>query len=360
MKLENIKEQTEMKINLVAIYVNNWLYVVENTKKNNILFVDCMCNTGMYDENKKGTALRVLDIFILHANSHKNKNYILFLNDKEKGKIKFLKDYIENNYQLPNNIYVNFYNKDVNDLFDYLDGHLSNYFSLIFVDPYNFGAVNLNKYIHLIDNNYCETFFNFFTSDIQRNHDSKLYVNKREAIEKSLKDIFIDKYESNEQCLKAFEIQLRTCRNIKFVFSYEFKNMNNRNIYYIVYATPNVKGLDKLKTSLWEVFKGAPMHINKRNRNQLDFFEIGDVSKEEYYLNNYLPNVIEESKNYFTDSIFSYDDYLKFICEETMLRSGHIIKKIIDPCIKNGTLIYMKKVGNNRKKSTYRWVIDNE
>ncbi|MCD7808719.1 MAG: hypothetical protein LUH02_05195, partial [Erysipelotrichaceae bacterium] len=58
-KLERISEQTEMKIKLISTYVEEWINVVENTNfgVDHILFVDCMCNRGLYEHNIKGTPI---------------------------------------------------------------------------------------------------------------------------------------------------------------------------------------------------------------------------------------------------------------------------------------------------------------
>ena len=66
--LDEKKEQTTYKIKYVSKYIENWLYVVTNIAEvKNISFVDCMCNAGVYLDGETGTAIKVLQHFIMFA-----------------------------------------------------------------------------------------------------------------------------------------------------------------------------------------------------------------------------------------------------------------------------------------------------
>lgn len=360
-ELDAIKEQSRKKIELVGEYVDNWLYVVENAKmvnKNEIIFIDCMCNSGIYKNNDKGTAIVVLERFIKHAKEHYGIKYELHLNDNDKEKIIFLKNVIKN-IERPSNVFVYYSNEDVNVYLDSLKKttKFGKAFTLIFVDPFNFGTVDINRFCSLLNVTYCEILFNFFTSDIRRNIHNEHAPNKMQKIKASLSDFMSTNYTNDRECLNCFIQSLKKCRYIKYTFSIEFRNKNNQNLYYLVYATPNINGLNKLKESIWKVFKGAPYHINKKDDKKLSLFDLDESKQmlEEYYLSNYLPDVIEDCRLKFKNSIFTYDDIQEFIMEETMLKSGQIIKHVIKPSLKNGMLTYDSKSGKSFKKSTYKW-----
>lgn len=358
-ELDEIKEQSRKKIELVDEYVDNWLYVVENVSgKNEIIFIDCMCNSGIYKNNEKGTAVVVLEKFVKHAKEHPYKKYELYLNDYDKDKIIILKNVMDN-IDRPANVLINYSNTDVNAYLHSLKRNkkFNNAFILIFVDPFNFGTVDINNFCSLLNVTYCEILFNFFTSDIRRNIHNEYAPNKMEKIKSSLSDFMSTDYKNDRECLNYFIQNLKKCRYIKYTFSIEFRNKNNQNLYYLVYATPNIEGLNKLKESIWKVFKGAPYHINKKNDKMLSLFDLDEMKEgvEEYYLTNYLPDVIKDCKLKFENNIFTYDEMLSFIMEETMLKSGQIIKYVIKPSLNDKTLIYVKKAGKSFKNSTYRW-----
>lgn len=76
---KDITNITKNKIDYISDYVNNWTYVNENSRYcNNLNFIDCMCNAGIYNDGTLTTSMRILKIFIDHAKIHKEKRYNIF------------------------------------------------------------------------------------------------------------------------------------------------------------------------------------------------------------------------------------------------------------------------------------------
>lgn len=147
--LDDKKPQTTYKIKYVKEYVKNWLYVMSNRQEqNNINFIDCMCNAGIYKDGDCSTAVEVLNLFIEFSRKHKDKTYNLFLNDFDKDKIKIMKEVCDTILiNGPDNIKIYFNEIDVND---YILSLIKNnvffifpHSTILFVDPYNFGTVNI-------------------------------------------------------------------------------------------------------------------------------------------------------------------------------------------------------------------------
>ena len=62
--LDDKKEQTTYKIRYVVRYVKQWAIIeAERPKINQINFVDCMCNAGVYKDGDFCTALEVIKVF---------------------------------------------------------------------------------------------------------------------------------------------------------------------------------------------------------------------------------------------------------------------------------------------------------
>ena len=97
------------------------------------------------------------------------KNLVVYLNDIDKERIKIF-DKIYQKYILPqksSNLRVHSKNKDVNDYLDMIAADSQNKqglfaygkCNLIYVDPYNFGTVQISKLHAILENNYCELLF---------------------------------------------------------------------------------------------------------------------------------------------------------------------------------------------------------
>ena len=104
--LDEAKLHTQYKIKYIKDYVRRWLNVAINYRQRNIVFIDSMCNAGIYKNGIKGTCIEVIELFIEYARENQNKQFYVFLNDYDKNKVNILKGLI-NNYNMPNNLKIN-------------------------------------------------------------------------------------------------------------------------------------------------------------------------------------------------------------------------------------------------------------
>ncbi|CAL7879266.1 three-Cys-motif partner protein TcmP [Fusobacterium necrophorum] len=329
-KLDPKKDQTNYKIKYVTEYVYLWL-IVSCKRENieNINFIDSMSNAGIYQDGELGTSVEVFRLFQKFSKNNPQKTFNLFLNDKDDKRIEILKKIINHFSKNESNINVYFSNEDVNI---YLN---QNEFSaqlkypastVLFVDPYNFKDSNLNIIYNFANRYYCELFYNLFYNDILRN-----YVKDSKMI-----DIFIKSVEN--------EFRENKYKKERFIFSYSFKNKKNTEIYRIMFITPNIRGIEKLKEALWNIFKGLPCYKNIENKNQLTMFrEEKEVSLLEYAASEAREFLLDKFNK---DTILVYDDIKKFLIQKTILKDGQFIKHVIKPLIKEKKIKKMGDVSN--------------
>lgn len=65
--LDEAKLHTQYKIKYIKDYVRRWLNVAVNYRQRNIVFIDSMCNAGIYKNGIKGTCIEVIELFIEYA-----------------------------------------------------------------------------------------------------------------------------------------------------------------------------------------------------------------------------------------------------------------------------------------------------
>lgn len=358
--IEEKKAQTTFKIKYITNYVEKWLYVFsskDNVKYIN--FIDCMCNAGIYQDGDFGTAIEVLKLFIEFAKKYREKTFNLYLNDIDKNRIRIIQTLCnESGYSNIANINVKYSNLDVNDyVSEITDNSELNLFgaTILYVDPYNFGTVKVPVLKNFISKHYCEVLYNVFTSDVTRNGFNQKIL---KCIDITNRDI------KTEEDLLSYTIEELKVNKMKYYFYYTFKNQNNTELYRILYITPSKIGLEKLKDTLWEVFKGKEFHRNERPKketNQMSMFEIIDEFKD--YDKNYLINIysLEAQRKLlekFNKKTVPYGDIELLILTNTMLKSSHTINYVIKPLIKAGKLKKLEKVSNkNNYKSDFYVII---
>lgn len=346
--LDEIYEHTEYKIKYVKKYVEYWLYVVANFDNvKNINFIDCMCNAGIYKNGVLGTPIEVLILFIKFSIEHPEKKFNLFLNDSDINRIQIIqkmcgllnsKDY--------SNLHIYFTNMDVNNYLDKLVNGFSFFgnkgynqlsSTILFVDPYCFGEVKINKIKNFTDTFYSELIFNYFNSDYRRNIDNIATPAKRQKIIDSMTGIVEYNPNMNEKEVEDLIQKNIKGRYIKHSFSYPFRIKTNVELYHIIYATPNPKGLMKIKESLWDVFKGDTFFKNGTGGDQISLFD--DSELKEMNAQNFSIEAQDLLIKKFNGQTINYEMICEFVLEHTMLKDSHIINYLLNPLINQGKVI---------------------
>lgn len=353
--LDPKKPHTTKKIEYVTAYVRQWLFVMtgDALNKTHINFVDCMCNAGIYADGDLATATEVFKLFNEFAKNHPTKQFRLFLNDYNSIRIDIIAricDTIKND-SLSN---ISFFT-NVGDVNEYISNlskqeNLTGFSTstILYVDPYDFGTVNIPTLKKFTDTNYCELIYNVFTSDFVRNKfDSR--------ISKCLDDENA-KFTTKEQLVEYMVTLLKRDSKFKYHLAYEFKTQTNAELYQIMFFTPNSAGLDKIKEALWETFNGQFSHRNKAqdNSGQIQMFTADD--DRQMLLNMHSA----EAKNlllqkYKGQKDIHYDVWVDYILSNSMLKSSYILNNLLKPLIASGQIIKLNKgvIKSNFKKDFY-------
>lgn len=364
--LDEIDEHTEYKIKYVKKYVEYWLYVTSNFEHvKNINFIDCMCNAGIYKNGVLGTPIEVLSLFIKFSIKYPTKNFNLFLNDSDTYRIQIIQKTCNLlKYKKYSNLHIYFSNMDVNSYLDKLVNSFSYFGSnrynrlsstILFVDPYCFGEVKIKKIKNFTDTFYSELIFNYFNSDYRRNIDNISTPAKRKKIIDSMTGISGYSPKMNEKQVEELIQKNIKGKYIKYSFSYPFRIKTNVELYHIIYATPNPKGLMKIKESLWDVFNGDTFFKNGSNRKQISFFDDSEV--KEMNVQNFSIEAQDFLFKQFCGQTISYKIICEFVLEHTMLKDSHIIDYLLNPLINQGKIIKNNTNGKrNFKNDSYTFV----
>ena len=360
--LDEIYEHTEYKIKYVKKYVENWLYVVTNFDNiKNINFIDCMCNAGIYKNGVLGTPVEVLLLFINFSIEHPEKNFNLFLNDYDVNRINIIQKICNIlNFKNYSNLNIYFSNINVNTylerqknnvLFFGNNGYKKLSSTILFVDPYCFGEVKIKNIIDFTNTFYSELIFNYFNSDYRRNIDNTSTPAKRQKIIESMDGIVGYSSSMNEKQVEDLIKQRIKGRFIKHSFSYPFRIKTNVELYHIIYATPNPKGLIKIKDSLWTVFNGDSFFKNGTAGDQLSLFDENEF--KEMNVQNFSREAQELLLAKYSNKTVDYQTICKFVLEHTMLKDSHIINYLLKPLVEQGKIIKNNTKGRRDYKNDF-------
>lgn len=370
--IQEISNHSKHKINFIKKYVEKWLYVAVNSgKAKSICFIDCMCNSGIYADGTLGTSTEVLKLFADFSKQHPDIKFNLFCNDYNPERIENIQNVFreKTDYLNCSNIEVFFETKDVNEYlqdlikmntyFDY-NAHA---FTILFLDPYNFGTVKMEYVMNFFKKYYAELLYNYFSSDINRNQNNNTATNKRKQINESMQGMIGYNEDMNYIQIKDNIIYNLCTTQIKHCFTYQFKISTNLEIYNIIFGSPQkeLKGIEKIKEVLWDLFDGDPNNYRliKSEKNEENWYA-GQTTlfDDEFTIKNnlhyYSNEAIEKLKEKFAGQKVEYEEIKSYVLCYTMLRNNDIVEHVIKPMLEEGSLKKLFSIRkNNYKKARY-------
>ena len=363
---EEIKSHTTKKIEFVKSYVDQWLFVLSNVSKY-IFFIDAMSNAGLYENNYLSTSIEVLNVFVEHAKVHPDVQYYLLSNDYDEEKVKTM-NAIFNIYQTElrkakiYNISMTMFHMDACDFlnritknyhFPYVKGVQRSI--LLWVDPYNFLSCKLAESIRTFSNSiYCEVLLNFFCNDYSRNiTNPNSKEHKKELIEFTTNFCKCNSPTPKASTLRDKYIEvMKETTQMNYHYFVTMKNKLNAPLYYLLFLTPNLIGLEKAKEATWKVLEHNEEYCES-------------IEEDPYFINLFGENPQEAA---FSNALYKIDlilaDYvgtkitykkIEEIClQNTFMKKGHVIDKVIKPFIDSGKLIKQNIEGvRNYTKDEY-------
>ena len=287
--ISKVSPHTIKKFELIEAYVQTWAHKLleygRNTGNcNGIVFIDCMCNSGMYlneetGELVEGTPIRVARVLsdVMREQNYQDRQAWLYFNDLSQDKIDELQKHMPAETR---NFHISLSVGDGNLLLRSIGSRLSaqakiNY--LLVYDPYQ-ATIDWAALLPFI-RNWGEIILNHMVSDSIR------------AVSQARRPDAISKYESTylakiEDLIDfgsdrdAFEQRIKdiiTVLNGKnhkryYIASYPFFNSKNTVVYNLLHCTSSFVGFKLYKSTAWTTFGGkSSMKKSKIDPGQLRF-----------------------------------------------------------------------------------------
>lgn len=346
MKYDTIKPHTQKKIQLIKNYVNNWLYVgCTSPNIETLNFIDTMCNASKYKCDTKSTAFEVFILFHEFASHNPSKTFNLFINDYDADKVNDLMEG-SRKYSELDNLTINPSCLDVNDYLIQISGAKYNRFfsyktlSILYVDPFDFGTVNLQRVLFFMNQRYTELIYNYMHNDVVRNIGNDHYPYKVASIHDAL--VGIDGFNEQlnaEQTMDLVSNTLRKTNGTRYAFTFDFRNKKNVTIYYLIFTTKNIAGLKKYKEALWSTFEGQEFFANPVS-TEVKQMTLGDFLEDDC---DYAERGIDKVKQAFSGRNFSLQQLEEYILEFTILKASHLKRLILKPLMKQGKIALVHK-----------------
>ena len=280
---------TIKKFELIEEYIKSWAQkLMLNDLCNGLIFIDCMCNSGIYTNNAgemvKGTAVRVSEALLEVARTYTDKAVYIYLNDKDTKRVDELEKHLpqdERNFKIITS------RGDDHELLRtigpqlYGTGHL-HYFLLD--DPYD-ATIDWEALLPFF-RNWGEVMINHMVSDPVRAIKSA----KRKMTKAKYENTYLEDFEklvpygSNKTAYEArVEEIINSLKGARryFVSAFPFYNTQNSLVYNLIHCTSNKEGFKLYKKSAWKVFGAQSSTKHSAENIQFSFNLFGEIAEEE-------------------------------------------------------------------------------
>jgi three-Cys-motif partner protein len=259
-----MEPQTWAKHQILRNYLEGWFGVMGQTN-NKILFIDAFAGPGRYEDGSPGSPLIALDTLLKHPVINKKCEFILLFNENVKARADHLMSILEvgeKSNPMPKNVTVFPTNMD----FVELSAEIASIFTgtqerlvptFAFIDPFGFSDSPLTALSDLLSFPKCELLTFLGLNSINRFATAKNVAGHMESLFGTSK-VFEHAPHAGDPnritfFVKLYEDQLKATCGFKYCRTFIMKNKSGLEIYALVFATKNVKGLDLMKKSMWKM-----------------------------------------------------------------------------------------------------------
>lgn len=295
---------TIKKFELIETYIKAWAQILMlNDSCSGIIFIDCMCNSGVYkDDSRKtvyGTPIRVANALLDVARTYPHKQVHLFFNDIDSKRIEELKKHLpqdERNYKIVTTT------RDANELLKWIGPQLNQnshmHFFLLY-DPYD-ASIDWSALLPFF-RNWGEVLINHMISDsvraisqVKKEGKKKKYTETYQVDDISeLVPYGSDKAAYEKRVLEIIGKMKGAATRNYYVAAFPFFNTRNSLVYDLVHCTSHEKGFKLFKSTAWKTFGDKSSMKNRHGMEGqlvLDFTGLGivkhDVDEYCYDLNS--------------------------------------------------------------------------
>ena len=258
---------TIKKFQLIEEYIKTWADILLlSSKCNGVIFIDCMCNSGIYKnddgETVYGTPIRVSNLLLEAARKYPDKQIHIYLNDNNAQKIELLSKHLpvnERNYQIITTVLDG--NELLKEIGSQLYGPNHMHYFLLY-DPYD-ASIDWNALTPFF-RNWGEVLINHMVSDsiravsqVKREQAKQKYTGTYQVDDISdLVPYGKDRAAYEKRVLEIINSLKGSSLRQYFVSAFPFFNTRNSLVYDLIHCTGHIRGFKLFKSTAWKAFDG--------------------------------------------------------------------------------------------------------
>lgn len=263
------ERHTTAKHTLIRTYLKAWFPIISRFgREERVIFLDGFAGPGIYDDGEPGSPIIALETLLTHRNFGKleETTFEFLFVEKDADRIERLKSEVAGLWSrlpgaIPPNVHIRYYNEEfVTVARDVLPTLRQSEPTFAFVDPFGWDGTPLSVIGDSLASDRCEVLFTFMSEQVNR-----FLTHPAEKVRFSFEELFgTGDYrqaarmagDRRKRFLRDLYVeQLREVAGFRFATPFEFRDMRrgSRTIYFLMFGTHHVKGLDRMKGAMWNL-----------------------------------------------------------------------------------------------------------
>lgn len=317
----DIDEHTRVKHSILERYLSAWIPIL-GTHHKDLLYIDGFAGPGKYSKGEDGSPIIAIRAALKYKN-YSNHNIRLVFVEKERKRAALLKQILSGFSTLGKRIQydikpgVDFRSawQDLAEEYESSGWPLPP--TLAFIDPFGWTGIPLSVIKDILSHDRCEVFITLMYEEFNRFRElSSQEMNFNELFGTTEWQRVITHENAHDRKMAWINLYRSQLQGevARHVFCFEMRNANNVTKYFLVYATNSLKGVKKMKESMWKSDpSGEYKFSDADDPNQCELFG----SNPDY---GYLKQLI---LNKFGGSETTIRQIEEFVLAETPFRETH-------------------------------------
>lgn len=315
----SIEPHTQAKHEILENYLKAWFPILSSWAER-IIYLDGFAGPGIYSGGEYGSPVIALQTAVEHKLRVHFKELVFFFIEKDKDRAKILTEVLKKHFSsLPKNMTYRVQGAEfaptleqVLDELEKREVKLAPTFA--FLDPFGFSGFPMKLIGRMMSYDCCEVLITFMAGFVKRFLDEMRapVLNDLFASDEWKQACNIDDPEKRLRfLLDLYERQLKNVGGAKFVRSFGMIGPHNQLIYYLVYGTKHLRGL--------EVMKEAMCRVDRRGTYTFsDFTDINQTYLIDYTQDpHWIPKAAEMVQDEFKGKSVSEDAVHQFVIADT-------------------------------------------
>lgn len=343
-----IKRHTQAKHEILRRYLGAWFPILSSAYQR-VLYIDGFCGPGRYRGGEPGSPIIALNEAIQHGHRLAKKELTFLFVDERQDRIEHL-EFELSQMNIPRNFTLRAVTGDfateLSNLLDSLDRRRLQLPTFAFVDPFGFKGLPFELLCRLLQKRSTEVFVNLAIDSINR-----FLEHPDDRVKEHILDLFgttkaLDVVSADGDRMRALRLlyqeQLAKCA--RFVRYFEMRDLRDRTIYYLFFASNHPLGHLKMKEAFWKVDSSMGFRFSDAtNPDQMVLLELDET-----------PTLAKELQSRFAGQTKLVKDVRIFVEDETAFLASHMRAALRLLEGQNSIEVKaLKRGGAKRRKNTY-------